>query len=73
MVCKVNSIFDEIFKILHVDKKKVVLQTLQRRYLKKMSGLDNLSKKGTSITLGEDELLPERMRSYPCLYDKICK
>ena len=38
-----------------------------------MSTLDNLSKKGTSITLGEDELLPERMRSYPCLYDKICK
>ena len=52
----------------------MVLQTLQRRYFKKkMSALDNLSKKGTSITLGEDELLPERMRSYPCLYDKICK
>ena len=38
-----------------------------------MSALTNLRKKGTSLTLGEDELLAERVRSYPCLNDKICK
>ena len=37
-----------------------------------MGGLNNLIKKGMSLTLGEDELLAERVRSYPCLYDKTC-
>ena len=38
-----------------------------------MSALNNLRKKGTSLTLGEDELLAKRVRSYPCLYDKTAK
>ena len=38
-----------------------------------MSALNNLRKKGTSLTLGEDELLAERVRSYPCPYDKTYK
>ena len=38
-----------------------------------MSALNDLRKKGTSLPLGEDELLAESVRSYPCLYDKICK
>ena len=38
-----------------------------------MSALNNLRKKGISLTLGEVELLAERVRNYPCLYDKTCK
>ena len=38
-----------------------------------MSALNNLRKKGTSPAMEEDELLPERVRSFPCLYDKTCK
>ena len=38
-----------------------------------MNTLNNLRKKRTSLTLGEDELLAERLRCYPCLYDKTCK
>ena len=38
--------------------------------IKKISALNNLRKKGPSITLGEDELLAERVGSYPYLYDK---
>ena len=38
-----------------------------------MSALNNLRKKGTSLTLGEDELLAKRVSSYPCLYNKTCK
>ena len=38
-----------------------------------MSALNNLREKGTSLTMGENELLAERVRSYPRLYDKTCK
>ena len=38
-----------------------------------LKGLNNLRKKGTSLTLGENELLAERVRSYPCLCDKTYK
>ena len=38
-----------------------------------MSALNSLRKKRTSLTLGEDELFAERVRSYPCLYNKTCK
>ena len=38
-----------------------------------ISALNYLSKKRTSLSLGEDELLAERVRSYPCFYDKTCK
>ena len=31
-----------------------------------MSALNNLRKKGTSLTQGEDELLAERMRGFLC-------
>ena len=32
-----------------------------------MSALNNLRKNGTSLTLGDDELLVERVGSYPYL------
>ena len=35
-----------------------------------MSALNNLRKKGTILTLGENELLAEMVRNYPCFYDK---
>ena len=38
-----------------------------------MSALNSLRKKGTSLTLGEDELPAERVRSYLCLCNKTCK
>ena len=38
-----------------------------------MSALNNLRKKGTFLTLGEDELLAEMVRSYPCFHDKTWK
>ena len=38
-----------------------------------MTVLNKLRKKETPPTLGENELLAERMRSYPCLYDKTYK
>ena len=38
-----------------------------------MSALNNLRKKGNSPAMEEDEILPERVRSFPCLYDKTCK
>ena len=38
-----------------------------------MSALNNLRKKGTPLTLGENKLLAEMVRSNPCLYDKTCK
>ena len=38
-----------------------------------MSALNNLRKKWTPPTLGEDELLAQWVRSYPCLYDKTFK
>ena len=38
-----------------------------------MSALNNLRKKGTSLTLGEDELLAETVGSYPYFYDKTFK
>ena len=38
-----------------------------------MSLLNHLRKKETSLTLGEDELLAERVRIYSSLYDKTCK
>ena len=44
-----------------------------REILKKMSALNNLKKKGTSLPLAEDELLAKKVRSYLCLYDKTCK
>ena len=36
-----------------------------KEILKKMSALNNLKEKGTSLTLGEDELFGEKVRSYP--------
>ena len=41
-----------------------------KEILKKMSVLNNLRKKGTSLTLGEGEIYAEIVRSYPCFYDK---
>ena len=38
--------------------------------LNKMSALNNLKKKGTPLTLGENKLLVEMVRSYSCLYGK---
>ena len=38
-----------------------------------MSALNCLRKKGTSFSLGEDELHAERVRNYTCPYDKICR
>ena len=38
-----------------------------------MSALNILRKKGTILALGEDELLAEMVRSYPCFYDKTWK
>ena len=38
--------------------------------LKEMSALNNLRKKETFLTLGEDELLAEMVRNYPFFYDK---
>ena len=35
-----------------------------------MSALYNLRQKGTILTLGEDELLTEMVRSHPCFYKK---
>ena len=35
-----------------------------------MSAVNSLRKKGISLTLEEDELIAERVRSYPCFYDK---
>ena len=40
---------------------------------KKIELLINLRKKETSLTLQEDELLAERVRSYLCLYKKTFK
>ena len=55
MVCKLNSIFDAIFKTYTLIKSgftDVVKETL-----KKISALNSLRKKGTTLTVGEDELL----------------
>ena len=68
MVCKANSIFNEIFKIY-----TLVYKRLCKGDIKKINALNNLRKKGTSLTLKEDELLAEQVSSYPCLYDKTCK
>ena len=38
-----------------------------------MSALNNLRKKGTILTLRENELLVEMVRSYPCFYDNLKK
>ena len=38
-----------------------------------MSASNNLTKKGTILTLGEDELLAEMVSSCPCLYGKTWK
>ena len=38
-----------------------------------MGALNNLRKKETYPTLEEDERLAERVKSYPCLYDKTRK
>ena len=38
-----------------------------------MSALNNFRKKGTSLTVGENELLAETVGSYPYLYDKTLK
>ena len=71
MVHKINSIFDEILQIY--TKIKKWFEGLCKGNMKKTSTLNILRKKGTSLTLGEDELLAERVASYPCLYEKICK
>ena len=41
--------------------------------LKKMGPLNNLRKKETILTLGEDEVVVEMVRSSPCFYDKTWK
>ena len=33
----------------------------------------NIREKNVSLSLNEDELLSEKVRSYPCLYDKSSK
>ena len=33
----------------------------------------NIRKKNGSLSLNEDELLSEKVRSYPCLYDRSSK
>ena len=38
-----------------------------------MSAWNNLRKKGTSLTLAEDQLLAEKVGSYSYLYDKTLK
>ena len=38
-----------------------------------ISALNNLRKKETSLTLRENMLHAERVRSYPCFYNKTCK
>ena len=38
-----------------------------------MSALNNFRKKGTSLTVGENELVAETVGSYPYLYDKTLK
>ena len=37
-----------------------------KKIFKNMFALNNLRKNATSLTLGEDELFAERVRSYPC-------
>ena len=44
-----------------------------KEIFKKFSALNNLRKKGTSLTLGNDQLLAEKVRIYPCLYSKTSK
>ena len=61
MVCKVNGIFDEIFKIYTSIKKW--FYRLCKGDIKKMNALYNLRKKGTIQTLGEHELLAEMVES----------
>ena len=41
--------------------------------IKKINALNNLKKKVTSLTLGEGELIAERVGSYPYPYDKTFK
>ena len=38
-----------------------------------MMTLNNLRKKGTPLTLGENKPLAERVRTYPCFYDETFK
>ena len=61
------SIFDEIFKIYMYIKKWFYFV---KGILQKMSTLNNLRKMGTTLTLGEGELLAEMVRSNPCFYNK---
>ena len=35
--------------------------------------MSNIRKTNVSLSLNEDELLSEKVRSYPCLYDKSSK
>ena len=41
-----------------------------KEIFKRMSAVYNLRKKGTVLILGENELLAEMVRSYPCFYKK---
>ena len=72
MVGKLNSIFDETFKISTWIKKRGFTYFL-KEILKKISALNSLRKKGTSLTPGENEVPAERVGSYPYLYDKTFK
>ena len=44
-----------------------------KEILKKMNALNNLMKQETFLTLGEEELLAEMVRNYPCFFDKTWK
>ena len=57
----------------YVRIKKEWFGRLYKGNIKRMSALNNLRKNGTSLALGEDELLVERVGSYPYLYDKTFK
>ena len=63
MVCKVKSISGEIFKINTLIKK--VQKRPCKGDIKKMSALNNLRKKGTSLTLGETKAFNESSVSGP--------
>ena len=72
MVCKVNSIFDGVFKI-YTCKWRKWFDRLCKGDIKKMSTLNHLRNKRTPLTLGEDELHAEKVGSYLYLYEKTFK
>ena len=79
MICKVNSIFDEIFKIYKQIKSftyfgKDIFIKKKKKEKKKKSASNNLRKKrNPSLTLVEGEFLAKKVRSYLCHYGKTSK